>query len=563
MVTVASRSLGLRKENIPLSEKWRPRTLDEIAGQREGVKRLRDFAASWMASSHPPPVKVAILEGPPGTGKTSAAQALANDMGWGIVEMNASDARNEDALNDVAGRAAITNTFTEDGRYLSASEGGRNLILIDEADDISGTTGQSAAAREKVLPLTFREFVQARYTSVAKLNDAWGLKDSKAYDSFNEIPKNPSSSGWERFPPAAQSDLRDWSGGKKKRSFSDEGGVGALKRLVETTMQPVILTANDAYPLFRAGALSREGTLRIRFPTVERNSVSAWLHNIIIAERITLTRDAFEVVVDRCKGDLRAALNDLEALSALPAGTDPMEVLGARAVESNLFDTTRHFLGSVRFIPSAEVMTLTDAPPDDIWPWIEENIPNFAEDVEGLLAGYETLAQAQLHLARASRWRVWGLWSYANELLSGGVSIALHHGIAPEGRYRYHQIDFPRILSRLGTSRERRWVRESLLGKVGRYVHMSRRRAGEEILPLLQRLYAQSPEDESLTKLHDFQLSLARHLALEPPEIAYLLDVPSKHPSVTRLTKEEHETPARKPTTRAKTGGKGKRKELL
>jgi DNA polymerase III delta prime subunit len=551
-----------RKENLPLAERWRPRSLDEVAGQWEGVKRLRDFAASWMRSSHPPPVRVAVLEGPPGTGKTSAAQALANDMGWGIVEMNASDARNEDAFDDVAGRASITNTFTEDGRYLSSSEKGRNLILIDEADDLPGAASRTRASRESAPPLTFREFVQGRYGTVSKLNDAWGLTGAKANDSFNDIPKNPTQSGWDRFPSAAQSDLKDWTGGKKRRSYNDEGGVAALKRLVETTMQPVVLTANDAYPLFRSGALSKEGTLRIRFPAVDLNSLGAWLHDVIIAEKITLTRDAFEVIVDRSKGDLRAALNDLEALSALPAGTDPMEVLGARAVATNLFDTTRHFLGGARFIPSVEVMSLTDAAPDDIWPWIEENIPNFAEDVEGLVAGYETLAAAQLHIARASRWRVWGLWSYANELMAGGVSIAIHHG-APAGKYHYQQVDFPRILSRLGGARERRWVRDSLLAKIGRTVHMSKARAGEEMLPLLQRLFAQSAEDESLMRLHDFQLGLARQLALEPPEIAYLLDVPSKHPSVTRLTKEEHEPPARKASTRARSSAKGKRKELV
>jgi len=37
-----------------------------------------------------------VIYGSPGVGKTSAAHALANDMGWETVELNASDQRTGD-----------------------------------------------------------------------------------------------------------------------------------------------------------------------------------------------------------------------------------------------------------------------------------------------------------------------------------------------------------------------------------------------------------------------------------------------------------------------------------
>ncbi|EQD35197.1 replication factor C large subunit, partial [mine drainage metagenome] len=77
----------------PLAERYRPHTLSGIVGQREAVTRLRQFAESWGFPGHPPRLRAALLEGVPGTGKTAAAYALAEEMGWGLVELGASDVR--------------------------------------------------------------------------------------------------------------------------------------------------------------------------------------------------------------------------------------------------------------------------------------------------------------------------------------------------------------------------------------------------------------------------------------------------------------------------------------
>jgi len=84
---------------VDWAEKYRPRSLKEIVGNPTAVKELRTWADSW---EHRPAKKAVVLSGDAGVGKTSAALALARDMGWIPVEMNASDARTAERLAALA-----------------------------------------------------------------------------------------------------------------------------------------------------------------------------------------------------------------------------------------------------------------------------------------------------------------------------------------------------------------------------------------------------------------------------------------------------------------------------
>ncbi len=112
---------------IEWAEKYRPRTLGDVVGNKKAVQDLRTWAEEWQSGI--PEKRAVILYGPAGIGKTSSAHALARDMDWEVIELNASDQRTAGVIEKVAGSAASMNTFF----------GGKRLIVLDEADNLHGT----------------------------------------------------------------------------------------------------------------------------------------------------------------------------------------------------------------------------------------------------------------------------------------------------------------------------------------------------------------------------------------------------------------------------------------
>ena len=109
------------------AEKYRPESLSDIIGNTKVINDLKTWAKSWGDKMVK---KGVILSGPPGCGKTSAAIALANDMEWEVIELNASDARSGAVIEGTALRAGLFQTFGSKGLA------DRNLILLDEADNL-------------------------------------------------------------------------------------------------------------------------------------------------------------------------------------------------------------------------------------------------------------------------------------------------------------------------------------------------------------------------------------------------------------------------------------------
>jgi replication factor C large subunit len=499
---------------LPLSERLRPAQLDAVVGNPKARGELRAWAERWRTGGVPAQ-RAAILSGPPGVGKTSAALALAADFGWSVVEMNASDARNERAIDQVAGRASITHTLLE----VPGGRGPRRaLILLDEADSLSGRATE--APRAPATPVILRDFLRSRYGTVAALNEAWGLRPEAkptAFEAWEDVPRSPGNHAWARLAPARR-DIDEWKGAGRPRDISDRGGLAAITRLVRTTRQPLILTVNDDRTLTRYSPVFRTAVARVRFYPISDRELLGQLGAIARREKIALAPGALEAIVRRARGDLRAALNDLDAISPLAAGPLQLGVLGTRDMGVDFAGITEEVLCTARYYRSVEIRDRLDAPPDDLLPWIEENLPHFAPDADHLAAAFDRLATAEHLLARARRYRVWGLWSYASELLTGGTGLALRDRPVPvAGRAR-----FPRFLGEMGRSRSTRALRESVVRSAGAHFHVSRVKSRETIVPFLEALFDTVRVGRNDPSLRTFPRRVVRELSLSAEEVGYL-----------------------------------------
>ena len=126
------------------TEVYRPTTLSEVRGNDKARDAFHEWATTWDDHG-----QAVVLYGSPGVGKTSAAHALANDMGWETVELNASDQRTADVIERFAGRAAKNATLAGSAGGGGASGGdtdSRQLVILDEADNIHGNYDRGGAS---------------------------------------------------------------------------------------------------------------------------------------------------------------------------------------------------------------------------------------------------------------------------------------------------------------------------------------------------------------------------------------------------------------------------------
>jgi len=140
---------------MPLIEKYRVRSFSEIKEQNIAIGELKNFFKDF------PKKKAIILNGPPGSGKTSLAIALANEYDLEIMELNASDLRNRVKLEEVLKPAVIHNSLFKKGK----------IVLMDEVDGV--TTTEEGGLKELIVLID-----RTNYPIIITSNDIWQKKFS-------------------------------------------------------------------------------------------------------------------------------------------------------------------------------------------------------------------------------------------------------------------------------------------------------------------------------------------------------------------------------------------------
>ncbi|HZX44759.1 MAG TPA: replication factor C large subunit [Candidatus Nanoarchaeia archaeon] len=116
---------------IPFTKKYDPKCCTDVKGQDKAISEIRELAKNYSKGK-----KAIWLYGPSGCGKTSLVHALASELSYEIIEVNASDTRNKEEIWQKLGGAALQMSLFSKGK----------IILVDEVDGLSGMEDRGGLA---------------------------------------------------------------------------------------------------------------------------------------------------------------------------------------------------------------------------------------------------------------------------------------------------------------------------------------------------------------------------------------------------------------------------------
>lgn len=409
------------------TEKYRPKKLREVVGNEKAIEELREWAEEVLEAKSK---KAAILHGPAGCGKTSAAYALAAEKGWEVIELNASDQRSAGVIKSIVGPASTSTTFSQTTR----------LIILDEADNLHGT--------------------------------------------------------------------------------EDRGGTKAITEIVKRSTQPIILTANDKYKMGQG--LQRYCKV-IKFEQIKAGTVFRVLRRISDDAEIKIDDSALISLAKNAHGDLRSAINDLQAISVSESKLERIReediATGWRDVEENIFGVLKILFGAEGYELQSALSALysLDKTPEESIQWVYKNF-SYEYDDESFLHGLRYLGRADMFLGRVRKRENFKFWRYASSLMAGGVLSAkeMQEG-KREGwerrKQRYFRSPWQRVRLQEGEDRKSGPIQEELAKKIAAYSKVPRSYALFFVVPFLPVFFKDEKKAAEITS----------SLHLDVPQIAFLL----------------------------------------
>lgn len=386
------------------TEKYRPKNFEQIKGQDEAVARIKNFIKNFDSAKK----NAVLLYGPPGVGKTTIAYVIAAESGSEIFELNASDFRNKEKLQEILKPAIEQKSLRKKGK----------IILVDEVD---------------------------------------GILDV------------------------------------------DRGGISELIELIDSSSYPIILTANDAWSK-KLNPLRKKADL-VQLKEIDYKTIKNIIFDILKKENLFIDNEILTKLAIKAKGDLRAAINDLQALSKVE---DYFEIeFDERNKEIDIFNSLKQiFKGK----PTNELLSIFDSVNmnlDEIILWVEENIPAEYRGEE-LQKAYDRLSKVDVFKGRIYKQQYWRFLIYENILLSYGISASK----SSEKRPGFTSYKKPTRILKIWLNNQKTVRKKSIAQKYARRVHVGEKRAMKEF-PIIKQIIKFNPQ-------------IQKELKLDKEEIEYL-----------------------------------------
>jgi len=290
----------------------------------------------------------------------------------------------------------------------------------------------------------------------------------------------------------------------------DRGGVGAITQIAKAALVPIILIANNAYD-------PRLGALRFYCETIEfkkpaAGAVMKHLERICRQEGIKAEESALKFIAQRSEGDVRSAVNDLQALAQgkQTLKYDDVSWLAYRDRKEAIFNVLRAVFYGRSADQARRAVDMADVDPDMLFEWIYENLPHHLRDPRDLANAMDALATADLYRGRIARSQNWTLTRYVIDFMTAGVAMA-REKTQPAG---FVPLRFPARIKTLSQTRAERQMRSAIGLKIKKRCHISASMAAKEILPYVRIIFENNAQNAAgLAKWLDLEEGMMEFLA--------------------------------------------------
>ncbi|KAH9699369.1 Replication factor C subunit 1 [Citrus sinensis] len=383
MKTVASpakrKGQNIQQSSLTWTEKYRPKTPNEIVGNQQLVKQLHTWLAHWnekfldtgtkrngKKQNDASAEKAAILSGSPGMGKTTAAKLVCQMLGFQAIEVNASDSR---------GKADAK---------ISKGIGGSNANSIKE------------------------------------------LVSNEALSANMDRSKHPKT-------VLIMDEVDGMSAG-------DRGGIADLIASIKISKIPIICICNDRYSQKLKSLVNYCSDLRFRKP--RKQEIAKRLMQIANAEGLEVNEIALEELADRVNGDIRMAINQLQYMS-LSLSVIKYDDIRQRLLSSAKDEDISPFTAVDKLfgfnggkLRMDERIDLSMSDPDLVPLLIQENYINYRPSSAGrdevkrlslIARAAESISDGDIFNVQIRRNQQWQL-SQSSSLASCIIPAALMHG---------------------------------------------------------------------------------------------------------------------------------------
>jgi len=279
---------------------------------------------------------------------------------------------------------------------------------------------------------------------------------------------------------------------------SDRGGIPELIRLIEITKYPTIITANNVWSK-KLSPLRKKCEL-IELKELDYKTIKDVLVNILRKEKKIIDNEILTNIAIKSKGDLRAGINDLQAISELK---DPSEILfSERNKETNIFDALKTVFKLKATKETLKIFDSVNMSLDEIILWVEKNIPKEYKGKE-LARAYDLLSKVDLFKGRIYKQQYWRFMVYENIFLSYGIA-----SVKKESKIGFTNYTKPTRILKIWMNNMKTIQKKTIAEKYAKHTHISIKKTMKEF-PIIKQVINTNPK-------------ISRELKLNEDELAYL-----------------------------------------